>query len=192
MYCICDSPTILNNINNILNIYTENIEYIIDKYNGSINLNDVNFYYKKNNNQTNIIRKIENYDYLIDKHKDNYKMIKRYFLISKTNCELILSYPPFIDYDMVFNIKKDKTYEIIVLDPIVDKEQINDKNLTINKLVSYQIKNDNQVISNNYEEKSNKDVDLEKCVINCPVCGEINEITENCEMKCKFCQSDLF
>ena len=119
-------------------------------------------------------------------------MFKRYFLISNTNCELILSYPPFIDYDMVFNIKKDKVYEIIALDIILNKEKINNKNLTINKVYTFVNKNDNQISTSNYEEKNNKDVDMEKCVINCSVCGEINEITENSEMKCKFCQSDLF
>ena len=93
---------------------------------------------------------------------------------------------------MFFNIKKNKIYDIIIVDSIVDKENINDKNLNINKIMTYTTTTIKQVKSNNYEEKKNKDVDMEKCVINCNVCGEINEITEYSEMKCKYCQSDLF
>ena len=193
MYAIKVSSAILTQINNFLIIYSENIEYIIDEYNGKINLNNVDFYKKQCKEISTISNRIiSDYDSLILKNKDDYKMIKRYFLISNTNCELILSYPPFIDYDMVFNIKKDKVYEIIALDIILNKEKINNKNLTINKVYTFVNKNDNQISTSNYEEKNNKDVDMEKCVINCSVCGEINEITENSEMKCKFCQSDLF
>ena len=193
MYAIKVSSTILTQINNFLIIYSENIEYIIDEYNGKINLNNVDFYKKQCKEISTISNRIiSDYDSLILKNKDDYKMIKRYFLISNTNCELILSYPPFIDYDMVFNIKKDKVYEIIALDTILNKEKINNKNLTINKVYTFVNKNDNQISTSNYEEKNNKDVDMEKCIINCSVCGEINEITENSEMKCKFCQSDLF
>ena len=188
MYFVYDKRQIFCNINDLIIIYKSNIEYIIDENNGNLNLNDINF----NLNKVSNIKKMENYDSLVFKNNDNIKKLTRYFLIANNNCELILSYPPFIDYDMFFNIKKNKIYDIIIVDSIVDKENINDKNLNINKIMTYTTTTIKQVKSNNYEEKKNKDVDMEKCVINCNVCGEINEITEYSEMKCKYCQSDLF
>jgi ATP-dependent protease HslVU (ClpYQ) ATPase subunit len=89
---------------------------------------------------------------------------------------------------MKYYLKKNKITEILVLDS--NNSNINDNNINIQKL-NEEI--NNKLIGGEYENNNiNKDVDMEKCIINCPICGELNEINENSEMKCKFCESNLF
>ena len=75
---------------------------------------------------------------------------------------------------------------MLILDSVLDKTNINDDNLNIEKILLYNYED------NKYDNNNNKDVDMEKCVITCNFCGKLNEISENSEMKCKFCSSDFF
>jgi hypothetical protein len=91
---------------------------------------------------------------------------------------------------MKYSLKKNRITEILILDSISKKLEINDNNLIIKDIILE--KNNQLPVITDYEEEVNKDVDMDKCIINCPICGESNELNDNSLMKCKFCESNLF
>ena len=188
MFVISENISLIINENQNLKVFKSIIEYITEEIDEKINLNDIDYYSKNINEKKNEIRKIESYEECISKNKEIYKSLIRYFIISDIDCEINLIYHPFIDYKMKYYLKKNKITEILVLDS--NNSNINDNNINIQKL-NEEI--NNKLIGGEYENNNiNKDVDMEKCIINCPICGELNEINENSEMKCKFCESNLF
>ena len=187
MFLIYESCSSINSENENIIVYKSKIEYVSNEIKEKINLNDIEFYINENNNR---IRKIKSYDECIFNNKENYKKIIRYFIISKIDCEIKLTYSPFIDYEMKYSLKKNRITEILILDSISKKLEINDNNLIIKDII---LEKNNQLPAiNDYEEEVNKDVDMDKCIINCPICGESNELNDNSLMKCKFCESNLF
>ena len=187
MFVIFENTSLINNENQNFKVFKSIIEYVPDEIDEKINLNDID-YYLKYINENNEIRKIKSYDECISKNKDIYKSLIRYFIISDIDCEINLIYDSIIDYEMKYYLKKNKISEILVLES--NNSKINDNNINIKKP---NIDINNKLIGGEYENNNiNKDVDMDKCIINCSVCGELNEINENSEMKCKFCESNLF
>ena len=179
MFLIYESCSSINSENENIIVYKSKIEYVSNEIKEKINLNDIEFYINENNNR---IRKIKSYDECIFNNKENYKKIIRYFIISKIDCEIKLTYSPFIDYEMKYSLKKNRITEILILDSISKKLEINDNNLIIKDIILE--KNNQLPVITDYEEEVNKDVDMDKCIINCPICGESNELNDNSLMKC--------
>ena len=184
MFTIFEHPIFVDEIDNSIKIYKSEIHYIPEETKYQFNLNEINFYLKKCSLTKSTLRNIAEYDKI--KNKEICKSLIRYFFISNIDCEVIITYPPFIDYEMNYSLKKNKIIEMLILDSVLDKTNINDSNLNIEKILLYKYED------NKYDNNNNKDVDMEKCVINCNFCGKLNEISENSEMKCKFCSSDFF
>ena len=184
MFTIFEHPIFVDEIDNSIKIYKSEIHYIPEELKYQFNLNEINYYLKKCSPTKNTTRNIAEYDKI--KNKEICKSLIRYFFISNIDCEVIITYPPFIDYEMNYSLKKNKIIEMLILDSVLDKTNINDDNLNIEKILLYNYED------NKYDNNNNKDVDMEKCVINCNFCGKLNEISENSEMKCKFCSSDFF